>query len=71
MSRSSHLIDLALHLHFETSPGNPDAGAILVSETGDKSKAVWLPKSWIEVEDQKTHIVVTLPEQLAQQKGLI
>jgi hypothetical protein len=46
--------------------------AILVSETGDKENAVWLPRSQIEyVTDRNGHTTVTLPEWLAQDKGLI
>jgi hypothetical protein len=60
--------------------------AILVSETGDESKAIWLPKSHIEMhrdgkttqgirkDGQKTTwplVTVTIPEWLAKEKGLI
>ena len=47
--------------------------AVLVHE-GDKSKAVWLPKSKIEIEASKLNsgiVEITLPEWLAQAKGLI
>lgn len=68
----SNLTTLELHLHHETKPGQPDEGAILVSDDGDKSKAVWLPKSAIEFERVKGAIhKVTLPIPLAQEKGLI
>lgn len=67
MSRSarSDVIDMDLHLHHET------ARAVLVSETGDKDEAVWLPLSQIEIEPESGFISVTLPEWLAEEKGLI
>lgn len=42
---SSDLVDLILVQHHETG------AAILVSETGDCTKTVWLPKSSVEVHD--------------------
>lgn len=41
--------------------------------TGDKSEAVWLPLSQIEIEETsfKGIFTVTLPEWLAMDKGLI
>lgn len=52
------------------------AKAILFWTDETKSKAVWLPHSQIEVEDKGVihlsgPVVVTLPEWLAQEKGLI
>lgn len=46
--------------------------AVLV-HTGDKEKAVWLPLSMIEIEPSGIGGIetVTLPERLAQEKGLI
>lgn len=62
----SNLIDLTLRWHHET------AKAILVSDDGDREKAVWLPKSVVEVEDKgRGIVVVTLPEPLAIDKGLV
>lgn len=62
----SDLIDIMMQLHAET------AKAVLVSDDGDKDKAIWLPLSQIEVEHQSKGVVlVTLPEWLAEQKGLI
>lgn len=61
----SNIIDLDLHLHHET------AKAILVSDTGDKDDAVWLPLSQIEIESESGFISVSLPEWLAREKGLI
>lgn len=60
------LHDLTMQLHHDTGM------AVLVSETGDEKKAVWLPRSQVEVEVIKGNIVeVTLPEWLAKEKGLI
>ncbi len=68
----SDLIDLALVIHHETRPGEADLGAVLVSETGDRRKAVWLPKEAIEIERKGgVTVVVTLPERLAIEKGLV
>jgi hypothetical protein len=76
----STLIDLTVAKHHETTM------AVLVSETGEETKAVWLPLSKIEIEETgKTStgtlksgqaamlpmIVVTLPEWLAIDKALI
>lgn len=66
-AQRSDLIDLTLHLHAKSSK------AILVSETGDAVKAVWLPVSQIEVIPgrAKSIVVVTLPEWMAVEKGLV
>jgi len=62
----SNLIDLTLQRHHETEK------AILVSDDGDREKAVWLPKSAVEVEEKgKSIVIVTLPEPLAIEKGLV
>jgi hypothetical protein len=65
----SDVIDVAGVLFHET------AKAILFSDTADRAKAVWLPKSLIEfVSDDVTNrrfITVTLPQRLAKEKGLI
>ena len=68
MSRGarSNLVDLELYLHHETEK------AVLVSDAGDREKAVWLPKSVIEIwERSRSVISVTVPEQLAIEKGLV
>lgn len=67
MSRKSDLIDLTLKLHHATER------AVLVSESEDRDKAVWLPLSQIEVtETKKSGVVeVTLPEWLAKERGFI
>ncbi len=62
----SNIIDLELWRHHETEK------AILVSDDGEREKAVWLPKSAVEVEEKGNSIViVTLPEPLAIEKGLV
>lgn len=62
------LTDVTMTLHVETQ------AAILVSDDGDKEKAVWLPKSQVEYTEPKGKgniTEVTLPEWLAKEKGLI
>jgi hypothetical protein len=46
----SDLIDLAMVLHHETSPGQSDRGAVLVSSDGEESAAQWIPKSQCQIE---------------------
>lgn len=69
MKKTHELIDLNMVLLHQTEK------AILVSDTGESSRGKWLPKSQVEFafEDPKRRdlIVVTLPEWLAQDKGLI
>ena len=57
----SDLIDCAVQLHHETEK------AWLVSDDGERDHAVWIPKSQAELADG----VLTLPEWLATDKGLI
>lgn len=65
MSKSD-LIDLTLHVHIET------AAAVLVSDDGEKDSGVWLPKSQIEMEKKGPYVfIITMPEWLAMDKGLI
>lgn len=65
MSKSD-IIDIKMQKHAETSK------AILASDDGDKEKAVWLPKSQIEIEEDKDgYIIVSLPEWLAMEKKLV
>lgn len=62
----SDLVDLTMRLHHET------AKAVLVSDDGDKAHAVWLPLSQVEIEHKpKGIVVVTLPEWMATDKGLV
>lgn len=71
MSGNSDLTDLMLHLHAETKL------AILVSDDGAEKSAVWLPKSQVEVSPapgtggSKNVVLVTLPEWLAIERGLV
>lgn len=68
----SDLIDLEVILHHETKPGEPEEGAIKVSLDGNNAKAEWLPKSQVTFERRKNgEALVTLPENLAFEKGLI
>lgn len=66
MSGKSDLIDITMQLHAETSK------AVLVSDDGDKTKAIWLPLSQVEI-DRKADgvVIVTMPEWLATQRGLV
>lgn len=62
----AHLIDITCQLHRETEK------AIFVSDDGDAKKAVWLPRSQIEIEQKGNGIVeLTMPEWLATEKGLV
>lgn len=76
----SDLSDFDMALHYDTGK------AVLVSETGEEAKAIWLPKAQIEiVRTDKTVtgtrkngqamnwplVTVTVPEWLAKEKGLI
>lgn len=64
----ANLVDLTVHRH-ATSSG----GGILVSLDGDSDEAVWLPASQLEIsETGKPGVLdITMPRQLAQEKGLI
>lgn len=63
----SDLHDMQLYLHMETDK------ALLCSETGDRDRAKWLPRSQIEWRktDKQQIIEVTMPEWLAYEKGFI
>jgi hypothetical protein len=76
----SDLVDLMLAQHRRTKL------AVLVSDTGEERKAVWLPLSIVEIEETNKRvtgmlknglkvacpmIVVTMPERLAIEKGLV
>lgn len=66
MSHKSNLKDLEVFLHHQTDR------AYLVSLDGDKSDAVWLPKSQCEINGPvETYSTLTLPEWLALEKGLL
>lgn len=58
--------DVELHWHFETER------AIAVSENGIADAKFFLPKSQIEFEQRDDgSVVVSMPEWLAKEKGLI
>ncbi len=72
--------DLTMALHYDTGK------AVLVSDTGDESKAVWLPHSQIQIERHARFtkginknglqvslpvLTITIPEWLAKKQGLI
>ena len=66
MSGRSDLVDVTVQLHAMTGR------AIRVSDDGDDDKAVWLPLSQVEVlKRPRGTAVVTLPEWLAVEKGLV
>lgn len=67
MTRST-LVDVTVQIHHRPTNGR----AILVSDDGDVKRAVWLPLSQIEIEIIRGDTAeVTMPEWLAQEKGLI
>lgn len=62
----SDLIDLTMQIHHRTER------AILVSDDGDRKKAVWLPIAHVDVAVIRGDFVeVTMPSWLAKDKGLI
>lgn len=67
----TNIIDLTLQEHHRTK------AAILVSDDGEEKNAVWLPLSQIEVAvapgtgGAKGLVLVTLPEWLATERGLV
>lgn len=64
----SNIIDLEVHLHFAT------AKAIKVSDDGDEDNHVWIPKSFVEYDEDAdfgTDITISLRENIAKEKGLI
>lgn len=68
----SYLHDIEVHVHVETQSHDPEAGALRVSLDGDDKKAVWLPKCQIQFEKKTARTaVVTAPERLLYEKGLI
>jgi len=61
----SDLVDVSVKILHET------AAAVKVTDTGDPKDAVWLPRSEIEIAlERDGTVTVTLPEWLAQEKGL-
>ena len=67
MLYQSDVIDITCKIHAETRI------AFLVSDTGEERDAVWLPKSQVEYgKNTRTGLaVVSMPEWLARDKGLI
>lgn len=61
----SDLVDLTVQIHARTNR------AILVSDDGDRERAVWLPLAHVEVVPKGRHHVVTIPEWLAIDRGLV
>ena len=67
MTKHHDLVDVDVIRHADTQK------AVLVSLDGNENKAVWLPKSMIEIHwnIKDDCFVVTLPEQMAIDKGLV
>ena len=63
----SKLVDVAVQIFVRTER------AVLVSDTGEKEDGVWLPLSQIEIEEKSdgTSSIVTMPEWLAAERGLV
>lgn len=63
----SDIVDISVQLHHETEK------AVLVSDNGNKDKAIWIPKSLIEISqaDKNGIVEISLPEWMAKSKGLI
>jgi hypothetical protein len=68
------LVDLAMVEHTRTRD------AVRVSDTGDERRAMWMPLSQVRVHARETNdlilgggapVVVTAPEWLARERGLI
>lgn len=60
------LVDVTMQLHHRTER------AVLVSDDGERERAVWLPLAQIEIVTRERGLVeVTLPEWLAVEKGLV
>jgi hypothetical protein len=63
---AGQIIEVAVEIHHETER------ALLVSDTGDREDAVWIPKSQIEAREEVSGVTeISLPEWLALEKGLI
>lgn len=66
MMSKSDLVDIEISRHAETDD------AFLVSLTGKKDDAVWVPKSQVEMERRPRALgLLTLPEWFAIDKGLV
>lgn len=64
--RSAGITCLVLVRHLQTEK------AILVSDTGDRSKAVWIPKSMVTIEQpsERGILVASMSKAFAEQKNL-
>lgn len=62
------IVDLELMIHHQT------VAAVLVSTDGNRAGAVWLPKAQVDFDEDlqmgKAQIV-TMPQRLAEEKGLV
>ena len=71
----SDLIDIEVQVHHETSPGEENDGAYLVSTSTSSPRKEWIPKSRCELSDVKPapskQATMTLPQSLAEEKGLV
>lgn len=67
MRRQKELADITLQQHHETER------AYLVSDSGERDKAVWIPKSQCERGDKigPNLYEFTMPQSLAEEKGLV
>ena len=61
----SDLVDIEMQIHHRTDR------AVLASDDGDRANAVWLPLAQIEIATENGKTVVTMPEWLAMEKGLV
>lgn len=62
----SDLVDLDVIIHHETER------AVLVSDDGNRDRAVWLPLAAVEIErNGKDAATITLSERLATDRGLL
>jgi hypothetical protein len=65
-ARGNDVHEFELQLHWETDK------ALLVSDTGIKEQAIWLPKSKIQFETvDGGRVLIQCPEWLAIEKGLL
>lgn len=63
---STGLVDITVMRHAETEK------AIMISDDGDRKNAKWVPKQHLEIDEgQAGHVIVTMPEWLALDKGFI
>lgn len=70
----SDLVDIECVLHHETSKGEENEGAYLVSTTVSSPAKIWVPKSRCEIEGGEpptNKATLTLPRSLAEEKGLV